>query len=111
MKEPVPFAASRVIRSILERHPLVDRAVLFGSRAKGNFHEGSDIDLALEGEGLDSREVAVINGELIDSPIPHRVDVLLHQKIRHPELLAHIDRVGRIFYQRHRPSNPPLRAG
>ena len=35
------------IRSVLARFPQVEKAVLYGSRAKGNYKRGSDIDLTL----------------------------------------------------------------
>jgi predicted nucleotidyltransferase len=37
------------IQQILAAFPAVEKAVLFGSRAKGNMHARSDIDLALIG--------------------------------------------------------------
>jgi predicted nucleotidyltransferase len=78
----------------------VRRAVLFGSRAKGNFREGSDIDLALETEQMSGRELADIRAELDDEPIAHRVDLVLRESIAPGELLEHIERVGKIFYDR-----------
>ncbi len=88
------------IRAVLARHPSVTRAVLFGSRAKGNFREGSDIDLALEGEDLGGREVADIRSELDDETIAHLVDLVLKKTIKHRELLEHIERVGMTFYEK-----------
>ncbi len=35
------------IQDVLARHPTVVRAVIYGSRAKGNHKPGSDIDLTL----------------------------------------------------------------
>jgi predicted nucleotidyltransferase len=64
--------------------------VLFGSRAKGIFREGSDIDLALEGAELQSADVATMLGELDDAPIPQKVDLLLKKAICHEPLLDHI---------------------
>lgn len=37
------------IQRTLARYPQVDKAFIFGSRAKGNFKPGSDVDLALLG--------------------------------------------------------------
>jgi predicted nucleotidyltransferase len=99
VEEAMPERVAKRIREVLEGHPNVRRAVLFGSRAKGNFREGSDIDLALEGEGLDERELVRLMGEFDDAPIAHRVDILLKKKIKHPALLEHIERVGKIFYE------------
>ena len=35
------------IHEVFARHPEVEKAVLYGSRAKGNFKPGSDVDLTL----------------------------------------------------------------
>lgn len=100
MNEAVPPHVAAEIRSILARHPQVHRAVLFGSRAKGNFREGSDIDLALEGDALQSADLATMLGELDEAPIPQKVDLLLKKAICHEPLLEHIQRVGVVFYER-----------
>jgi predicted nucleotidyltransferase len=98
--QAVPEVVASRIRSLFARHPKVRRAVLFGSRAKGNFREGSDIDLALETEQMSGRELADIRVELDDEPIAHRVDLVLRESIPPGELLEHIERVGKIFYDR-----------
>jgi predicted nucleotidyltransferase len=100
MQEAVPGEVAERIRAVLGRHPSVKRAVLFGSRAKGNFREGSDIDLAVEGEELCEHELADLRSELDDEPIAHCVDLVLKKTITHRELLEHIERVGRVFYER-----------
>ncbi|OGS89116.1 MAG: hypothetical protein A2061_08820 [Gallionellales bacterium GWA2_59_43] len=88
------------VRAILADYPAVEKAVLYGSRAKGNYSKGSDIDLTLVGVGLDHRLLAQIAGRLEESPIPYQVDLSLKEYIDNPNLLAHIDRVGVVFYQR-----------
>jgi predicted nucleotidyltransferase len=55
-----------VIQDVLAHFPEVRKAVLFGSRAKGTAKQGSDIDLALHGEGLDWRLLGRIENELAD---------------------------------------------
>jgi predicted nucleotidyltransferase len=99
MKDAVPPSVAEEIRAVFRRHPQVQRATLFGSRAKGNFREGSDIDLALEGDALEGRHLATMLGELEETPIPQKVDLLLKKTLRHQELLDHIERVGLVFYR------------
>ncbi|MEW5845474.1 MAG: nucleotidyltransferase domain-containing protein [Bacteroidota bacterium] len=41
-----------LIIDVLKSYPEVEAAIIFGSRAKGNYKNGSDIDLALIGESL-----------------------------------------------------------
>ena len=88
------------IRLILSRHPEVEQAVLFGSRAKGNFKPGSDIDLALLGNGLTQQVLNRLYEELDDLPIPYQFSLVLSDKIKDLEVIAHINRVGVLFYQR-----------
>ncbi|SCA63943.1 hypothetical protein SCG7109_BR_00050, partial [Chlamydiales bacterium SCGC AG-110-M15] len=38
---------------VLSQYPQVHSALIYGSRAKGNYRPGSDIDLSLKGENLD----------------------------------------------------------
>lgn len=86
-----------LIRSVLARYPAVRRVTLFGSRAMGTFGRGSDIDLALEGAGLDARTLTHIAAELEDSDLPYKVDLLLRNDQLEPKLEAHIRREGKPF--------------
>ena len=40
------------IKRVFRECPEVEQAILYGSRAKGNYRVGSDIDLTLEGEAM-----------------------------------------------------------
>ncbi|MCX8482832.1 MAG: nucleotidyltransferase domain-containing protein, partial [Crocinitomicaceae bacterium] len=42
------------IVDVLSQFSSIEKAVLFGSRAKGNFKNGSDIDIAIFGNDLNS---------------------------------------------------------
>lgn len=88
------------IRRILEQHPNVEKAVIYGSRAKGNYKNGSDIDLTLIGEALDHKTLTSIAGELDDSLIPYTIDISLYNDLNNAKLREHIDRVGVVFYER-----------
>ena len=86
-----------------KKYPEVEEVIIFGSRAKGNYKRGSDIDLAIKGEKCNASLAldlsAYINQEL---PIPYMVDVLDYNSLQHQELKEHIDRVGAIFYKKFR---------
>lgn len=86
--------------AILADYPEIEQAILYGSRAKGSYSKGSDIDLTLIGDQLDHRLLARIAGRLEDSPIPYQVDLSLRSAIDNPNLLAHIDRAGVVIYRR-----------
>ena len=86
------------IRGVLAQHPQLEGAVLFGSRAKGTFKQGSDIDLALIGDSLQFRDVLRLDHALDDLDLPYSFDLILYHQITDPDVRAHIDRVGVQFY-------------
>ncbi len=88
-----------IIRNILEQYPAIEKAVIYGSRAKGNYQNGSDIDLTLLGDGLDFQLLTSVAGALDDSLIPYTVDLSIFAHIDNPKLIEHIQRVGQVFYQ------------
>jgi uncharacterized protein len=88
------------IRAVLARYPAVERAVLYGSRAKGNFKPGSDIDLTLYGDMLTSTELGAIDEELDDLLLPYEIDFSLFTEIDHGKLREHIERVGVVLYEK-----------
>lgn len=88
------------IAEVFFHHPEIEQAVLYGSRAKGNFRNGSDIDLTLIGEKLDSKIIGQIDWELDDLLLPYKIDLSIFSKLTHPELIEHIQRAGIVFYDR-----------
>ena len=88
------------IGGILARHPQVEKALLYGSRAKGNYKNGSDIDLTLLGERLNQDELLGIMGELDDLLLPYTIELSIFHQLTHQDLIEHIQRVGKIFYER-----------
>jgi predicted nucleotidyltransferase len=75
----------------------VSKAVIFGSRAKGNYRDNSDIDIAVWGEGLN---ISKISAELDELSMPYKFDLVDYVKITKVALLEHIDRVGEIFCEK-----------
>jgi predicted nucleotidyltransferase len=89
------------ITEIVSSEKEVEEVIIFGSRAKGNFRNGSDIDLALVGANISSSTVNHISSKLNEeTKMPYRFDVLNFQKIRNSELVEHIKRVGKTLYKR-----------
>ena len=88
------------IGGVLAQHPQVEKAVLYGSRAKGNFKNGSDIDLTIQGNGLGYDELLKIMGELDDLLLPYMIDLSILNQLTHQDLIEHIQRVGQVFYER-----------
>lgn len=88
------------MQAVLAAHPEVDKAVLYGSRAKGNYKTGSDIDLTLYGGGLSLTVLRKIENELDDLLLPYKIDLSLFEQITDPAVIDHIRRVGVVFYEK-----------
>ncbi len=89
------------IHDVLARYPQVEKAVLYGSRAKGNYKNASDIDLTLYGQADLTLEVLYrIMNDLDDLLLPYTIDLSLFHAISDPEVVEHIQRVGVIFYEK-----------
>ena len=78
----------------------IEKAVLYGSRAKGNYKPGSDIDLTLYGSGLSLEKLMDISIALDDLLLPYKIDLSIYTTLDNNELRDHIDRVGIVFFQR-----------
>ncbi len=89
------------IRDVLARYPQVEEAVLYGSRARGNYKNGSDIDLTLRGgDALTHTTLSRIANDLDDQLLPYTIDLSIFENIRNPEMIAEIKRVGVEFYKK-----------
>ncbi len=85
------------ITACLQHYPEIIWAKIYGSRAKGNYERGSDIDVAFS-SSLDC------SADLLDAldslPTPYLFDVTHVETLKHQGLKAHIDGVGVMIYQR-----------
>ena len=88
------------INGILAKYPEVEQAILYGSRAKGNYKNGSDIDLTLEGDGLNLSVINKISLEIDDLLLPYTFDISIFEQISNEALIDHIERVGVVFYNK-----------
>src|SRR5512140_929473 len=83
------------IRGVLARYPQVDQAILYGSRAKGNYQNGSDIDLTLHGNADLTLTVRnKIMADLDDLLLPYKIDLSIYTQIGDPAVLDHIRHIG-----------------
>jgi len=88
------------IHDVFARFPEVEKAVLYGSRAKGNYKPGSDVDLTLLGVEVTSKILGHIQAELEDGLLPYTFDLSILAQITQADLLDHIRRVGVVFYEK-----------
>ena len=88
------------ISTLLSLYPQVEQATLFGSRAAGNYKNGSDIDLTLYGEALTLSTLNKIIDDLDNLFLPYTIDLSIFANISDPDIIDHIQRVGVTFYKR-----------
>ena len=57
MKFGLSDSVVKELQDVFRRHANIRKVLIFGSRSKGNYREGSDIDLALIGDGIDYNQI------------------------------------------------------
>lgn len=88
------------IKTIFSKYKQIEKVLIYGSRAKGNYKPASDIDLTLIGRGIDLSLQLKIEFDLDDLMLPYKFDISIYHKITDPEFIDHINRVGKEFYTR-----------
>ncbi len=88
------------INSVFVKHPEIDKVIIYGSRAKGNYRTGSDIDLSMFGNDLNYDLIIKVSSEIDDLDTPYLFDISIFNLLNSPSLEEHIQRVGKTFYKR-----------
>ena len=89
------------IIAVIQQQAEVEEAIIFGSRAKGNYKTGSDVDIALKGSEVNDITTSNISYKLNEETLmPYKFDVLNYHTVLNEDLLKHNDRVGICFYKR-----------
>ncbi|NBV14033.1 MAG: nucleotidyltransferase domain-containing protein [Sphingobacteriia bacterium] len=99
-----PFGLSEpsiaIIKSIFSKYEEVSEVILYGSRAKGNFQERSDVDLVICKSKIDRHVLGKIILDINNSNFPYTIDIQLFEDLKNIELINHINRVGQSFYKK-----------
>ena len=88
------------ICGVFKNFKQIEKAVLYGSRAKGNYKKGSDIDLTLFGDELNLDIQNEIAESLDDLLLPYTIDLSIFAELNHDKLKDHIKRIGITFYEK-----------
>lgn len=89
------------ICGVLAKYPAVEKATLYGSRAKGNYKNGSDIDLTLHGgDDLTLHVLFRIMDDIDDLLQPYTMDISIYANIGDPDVVEQIQRIGVTFYEK-----------
>ena len=91
----------KIINETISRHPEIDEAILFGSRAKGTQRPGSDVDIALIGKKINHSIILEVSLWLNEETLlPYKFDIVNYDTIRNVDLIEHIQRVGVPIYKK-----------
>ena len=79
----------------------IEQAIIFGSRAMGNYKKGSDIDIAIFGKKIDFEVFTKLHGELNERlPIPYFIDIINFETLTNKNLKEHILKEGKLLFKR-----------
>lgn len=102
MSTAQPFGLSAAtlekLNSVFAQHSAIDSVLIYGSRAKGNYRAGSDIDLTIKGGEISFAEFMQIENQIDDLMLPYTVDLSKYNQIDNKGLIEHIDRIGVVIY-------------
>ena len=87
------------LQDVFRRYTNIEKVLIFGSRSKGNYRTGSDIDLAVIGKDIDYRVLLDIQCDIEDLELLYSIDLLDYQQKKGTPIGDHIDRVGQVFYE------------
>ena len=96
----IPESDLNALISELKKNTEIDEIILFGSRAKGTFRIGSDIDIALKGGNLKLNDILDATLVIDKLLLPYKLDLVIYTRIEEPALIEHINRVGKILFKR-----------
>jgi predicted nucleotidyltransferase len=99
MKFGLSDTVIKELQDVFRRHTNIKKVLIFGSRSKGNYRAGSDIDLAVIGQDIDYNLLLDIHCEIDNLELLYSVDLLDYQKKKGTPIGDHIDRVGQVFYE------------
>ena len=94
------FKTQQLLNSIFLKYPQIDEVILYGSRAKGNFKVGSDIDLTIKSNSMSLSDLLKIEDDIDNLLLPYKVDLSLMHLIDNDELIKQIERVGMQIYKK-----------
>ncbi len=86
------------VHVVFSKFSQIEKVILYGSRAKGNYKDGSDIDITLLGKDLSLKTIYALETELDELYLPYTFDVSIFTQIDNDDLIEHIQKYGKTFY-------------
>ena len=86
------------LHAVFTHYPEIEEVLIYGSRAKGNHKQYSDVDITVKGTGLNKTILHRLIFEIDDMLLPYNFDISIYEKITNPDVISHIMRVGKTLY-------------
>lgn len=89
------------ILKAIKQFDTIESVIIFGSRAMGNYKRGSDVDLVIMGIEVDRKVIRRLSDLLNEvMPLPYFFDVLDYKAIESQALIEHIEKEGKLIYEK-----------
>lgn len=102
MKFGLANSSHEILIDIFKKYPQIAHVLVYGSRAKGNYTNRSDLDLVIADQDIDRFILGKVLSEINESDFPHTIDLQSLDRIQNEKLIEHISRVGKTFYKKRR---------
>ncbi len=89
-----------VLRGLFARQKEIERAVLYGSRARGVHKPFSDVDITLLGTGISRSHLNHLLADIDESSLPYFFDISIFSRLTNPALIEQIEKTGVTLYRR-----------
>lgn len=94
----LPQPAVAGLHKVFSGEPRIQQVVLYGSRARGGYRTGSDIDLCVFAPQLNLSGLWALENRMDDLLLPWKIDLTLAHTLDDPALRARIESEGVVFY-------------
>lgn len=86
------------IIDILKKESYIEKAVIFGSRARNDYKKTSDIDIAIFGSNIDSTQLNLLRDRLDQLDLIYKIDVVDFYSLTKEGLKENITTEGRQIF-------------
>ena len=88
------------IVNVISKYEEIDKAVVFGSRARGDYKKTSDIDLGIFSSNISSTKLNLLRDNIDTLDIIYKVDVVHFESLNKEGIIKNIKSEGVIIYSR-----------
>ncbi|MFD2759922.1 nucleotidyltransferase family protein [Lentibacillus juripiscarius] len=78
----------------------ISQVILFGSRARGDFHPNSDIDLAIRTKNTSHSEQNIMEDRIQEMSTHLKLDIVFMNRLTKKDLISNINQEGVIIYEK-----------